>query len=121
MNLKSKLAILALAAVTIVGSAAGAFAHDSGGAIIRHGTALYANPGSHQIGYVSGGTWVHVGSCYSEYCWISKPGHDGWVASWDIDWHYSDYGYGYGYGGGYGYGYDDHHSHHEHAPVILVP
>jgi hypothetical protein len=110
MNLKTTLLTLA-AAVTMVGvSAAGAFAAP---ASIAHGATLYAHPGWSKIGAVGGGQWVDVGGCSNGYCYISKPGKDGFVKANAIAWQGNGGGW-HGNGGGW-----NHHHHHMHDAVCV--
>ena len=89
MTIKSTLATAALAATVVLGFAAAANA-----ATIQYDTKLYANPGSGQIGWVHEGQWVDVQGCYKNYCWVQKPGPDGFVRASAIDF---DHGYDYGW------------------------
>jgi|GEM_PF-2623850 len=117
MSIKSKLATVALAAAVVLGFGAAAEA-----ATIRYDTKLYANPGFGQIGWVHGGQWVDVQGCSQNYCWVNKPGPDGFVRASAISFD-NDYGYDWWYSHprpGFMWGPSMHPHHDMHNPGACI-
>jgi hypothetical protein len=104
MNLKKMLIGTAIAAAALIGTVAAADA-----AVIRYGTSIYANPGWGKIGFVPAGTWVDIQGCTRNYCWIEKPGTDGfvrasairWDRGFDYNWWFAHPHSGWRWGGGH--------------------
>jgi len=76
MTIKTRLLTLAAAAGLLAASAAGAFAAP---AVIKYSTPVYAHPGFIKVSSVFAGQHVNVGPCHNGYCFVSKPGKDGFV------------------------------------------
>jgi hypothetical protein len=88
----------AVAAAMVAASAVAALAAP---ATVGHWANVYANPGSGIVATVAPGDYVQVVNCTSSYCFIHRPGPDGWVKKWALDfyevsypgyWNDDDYG-----------------------------
>lgn len=93
MTVKTRLVTLAAAGGMLALSAAAAFASPG---IIKYTSPVFAHPGFLQVSTVFPGQHVNVGPCHNGYCFVSKPGKDGYVQISAIKW-FGGYG-GYGYG-----------------------
>jgi len=89
--LASGLATLALIATTVAASAAPAIA--TGNVNVRSGPGT----GFHKVDTLRRGDRVDVQYCRGSWCYVQKPGPDGWVSAsyltsvrpgWDDDWDY---------------------------------
>ncbi|HVW92079.1 MAG TPA: hypothetical protein VHB74_05670 [Devosia sp.] len=89
MTVKTRLVTLAAAGGMLALSAAAAFASPG---VIAYPSSLYAHPGIFKIGAVFPGQHVDVGPCFKGYCFVSKPGKDGFVKISAIKWFGGPYG-----------------------------
>lgn len=89
MSIKIRLLTLAAATGMLAVSAVGAFAAPG---IIKYTSPVYAHPGFLVVSTAFAGQHVNVGPCFQGYCFVSKPGKDGYVKLSAIKWFGGPYG-----------------------------
>ncbi|MFD1943210.1 SH3 domain-containing protein [Paradevosia shaoguanensis] len=75
--LTKKITIAAVAAVAVIGSTAAALAAP---AVATSNVNLRNAPGGAKIGVLYAGEQVNVKTCQGSWCYVQRPGPDGWVS-----------------------------------------